>query len=483
MPDLQARYETVVGLEVHVQLNTESKLFSRDPAAYGAGPNTQAGPITLAHPGTLPFLNRSAVEKAVRLGLALECRIAARSVFARKNYFYPDLPKGFQTSQHEEPVCIGGRVRIPVEDGYRQIRLHHIHLEEDAGKSLHDVDPHGTCLDFNRAGTPLLEIVTEPDLRSAEEAFHFLSEVRRIVRWIGVCDGNMEEGSLRCDANVSIRPLGDTRLGTRVEVKNLNSIRHLRMAVEAEAERLAALMDAGEPILQETRGFDAERGCTFRIRVKEDADDYRYFPEPDLPPILIGREFIDGVRSAMPPLPEMVLQRFTEEYRLSEYDARQLCEEKELADLFSDSLPDSGMAKPLANWLLGPVRSYLNEKGSEWSSLNVAKDGWAGLIGLVQSGRVGFSAASHRILPLMLEGDSRSPERIAQEMDLMQDADERQIESWVDEVLARMPEKVEEFRKGKRGLIGLFMGEVRKASRGKADPARTQEMLTKKLNK
>ena len=479
---MHPRYEAVVGLEVHVQLNTASKLFSRDSTDYGAEPNSQAGTVTLAHPGTLPFLNEAAVEKAIRLGLALGCEIEPYSVFARKNYFYPDLPKGYQISQHEHPICRGGRVRISTDAGQREIRLHHIHLEEDAGKSLHDQDPPATLLDFNRAGTPLLEIVTEPDIRSAEEASAFLTEVRRIVRWIGVCDGNMEEGSLRCDANVSIRAYGETRLGTRVEVKNLNSIRHLRLAVECEVARLAALLDAGETVRQETRGFDADRESTFSIRVKEDADDYRYFPDPDLPPVRIESEFMERVRSSMPALPEEQFLKFVDGYSLPEYDARQLCEEKELCDLYVAGLREPGMAKPLANWLLGPVRSHLNEKGFDWSAVRVPGESWAGLIALVESGSVGFSVAAHRILPLMLQGDVRPPDAIARELDLLQDAGQGEIDSWVDEVLASMPDKVEEYRKGKKGLIGLFTGEVRKRSRGKADPTKTQEILTKKLN-
>lgn len=482
MADGHAGYEAVVGLEVHVQLNTASKLFTRDSAAFGAEPNSHAGVVTLAHPGTLPVLNMAAVEKAVRLGLAFGCGIADLSFFARKNYFYPDLPKGYQISQHEHPICRGGRVAIRTDHGRREIRLHHIHLEEDAGKSLHDQDPRVTLLDFNRAGTPLLEMVTEPDIRSAEEASAFLTEVRRIVRWIGVCDGNMEEGSLRCDANVSLRPRGESRLGTRVEVKNLNSIRHLRLAVDFEIARLAAILDAGGTVLQETRGFDSDRECTFSIRVKEDADDYRYFPEPDLPPVRIDREYVKEIRAAMPSLPEDLFTRFVSEYGLTEYDAGQLCEEKDLCDVFIAALGEADGAKPLANWLLGPVRSHLNENGLDWSCVNVPAASWAGLMGLVDSGSVGFSAASHRILPLLLSGDIRTPEAIARELDLIQDAGRDEIESWVDEVLAAMPDKVAEYRKGKRGLMGLFTGEVRKRSRGKADPLKTQEMLLKKLN-
>jgi aspartyl-tRNA(Asn)/glutamyl-tRNA(Gln) amidotransferase subunit B len=342
-------YETVVGLEVHAQLLTESKLFCSDPTATGAAPNTQAGPVTLGHPGTLPALNRRALELAVRLGLACGCRIARRTTFARKNYFYPDLPKGYQISQHEDPVCSGGSIRITTADGSRDIRLQRIHLEEDAGKSLHDIDPEQTCLDFNRAGTPLVEIVTEPDIRSADEAFAFLTEVRRLVRWIGVCDGNMEEGSLRCDANISVRPYGQAALGTRVEVKNLNSVRNLRKAVEVEAARLAAILAAGGSVRQETRGFDAASDTTFAIRSKEDADDYRYFPEPDLPPFTLTEEELARIAGEIPELPDAMAARFMADYGLGAYDAGQLCEERALADYFQRVLPSAGHAKPLAN--------------------------------------------------------------------------------------------------------------------------------------
>lgn len=475
-------YEVVIGLEVHAQLLTDSKLFCGDATKFGSDPNTLVSPVTLGHPGTLPYLNRKAVELAIRMGLACHCRIEQHSFFARKNYFYPDLPKGYQISQHTTPICQGGHVTIRTEDGTRDIHLTRIHLEEDAGKSIHDLNPGKTCLDFNRAGTPLIEIVTEPDIRSADEAFIFLTEVRKIVRWIGVCDGNMEEGSLRCDANISIRPHGATELGTRVEVKNLNSIRNVRKAIEVEVERLAGILDKGMEVQQETRSFNADEDTTFSIRTKEDADDYRYFPEPDLPPFVCSEIMLDDVRSRMPELPESLRKRLKTEFGLSDYDANQLCEDKDLADYFLHNLPEAGKAKAFANWLLGPVRSILNESNVTWSQLSVTRESWGELLDLVEGGQIGFSAASHRILPLMMDDLMARPGQIARNLDLLQDAGTDDIRQWVEEVIKAMPEKVIEYRKGKKGLIGLFMGEVKKRSKGKADPKHTNELLLEILN-
>jgi aspartyl-tRNA(Asn)/glutamyl-tRNA(Gln) amidotransferase subunit B len=480
---MHPRYEVVIGLEVHAQLRTSSKLFCGDSTRFGAEPNTQVSPLTLAHPGTLPYLNREALEHALRMGLACGSSISRRSYFARKNYFYPDLPKGYQISQHHDPVCLGGSIHIQLSDGIsKDIRLTRIHLEEDAGKSIHDQDPSQTLLDYNRAGTPLIEIVTEPDIRSAEEAFVFLTEIRKLVRWIGVCDGNMEEGSLRCDANISLRLHGDPRLGTRVEVKNLNSIRHVRRAIEIEVERLAVILDAGAIVRQETRSFQASDETTFAIRTKEDADDYRYFPEPDLPPFHITEDWLDRLMSSLPSLPEVMIARFQHEYGLSEYDARQLCEEKDLCDYFLSHLPATDHAKPFANWLLGPVRSLINERGGEWVLLNISRDEWADLLLLVSSGRISFSSASQHLFPRMMSADGRLPSDIAAAEGLLQDAGGDEIEGWVEQAMQSMPDKVLEYRKGKKGLIGLFMGEVKKLSRGKADPRKTQEILQKKLN-
>ncbi len=316
----------VIGLEVHAQLATQSKLFCGDSTAFGAEPNTHISPITMGHPGTLPKTNAKAVDYAIKMGLACGCEIEKDNYFARKNYFYPDLPKGYQISQHTTPICKGGLVRIKTADGtYRNVQLNRIHLEEDAGKSIHDLDPNFTCIDLNRAGTPLIEIVTEPDIFSADEAWQYVTEVRKLVRWLGICDGNMEEGSLRCDANISLRPIGTEKLGTRVEVKNLNSIRNVKKAIEFEVERLAVLLDAGEKIQQQTRSFNADNDTTFAIRDKEEANDYRYFPDPDLAPFHLTDAFIADLQAQLPMLPNALIAKYSQDFGLSDYDAQQLC--------------------------------------------------------------------------------------------------------------------------------------------------------------
>jgi aspartyl-tRNA(Asn)/glutamyl-tRNA(Gln) amidotransferase subunit B len=332
--NVAGKYEAVIGLEVHAQLQTQSKLFSGDSASFGAEPNTHISPITLGHPGTLPKTNRKAVEYAIKMGLACHCQIERFNYFARKNYFYPDLPKGYQVSQDTTPICKGGYVTIRTKDGEKMVQLNRVHLEEDAGKSIHDADANYTCVDYNRAGVPLIEIVTEPDMHSAEEAFQYVTEIRKLVRWIGVCDGNMEEGSLRCDANVSIRLRGETGLGTKVEVKNLNSIRNVKKAIEYEIERMIEMVDKGVRIIQQTRSFDADNDTTFAIRDKEEANDYRYFPEPDLTPFHLTEEFISGIKASLPALPEE-LYAYYQSLGLSDYDARHLSEEKSVAIILS----------------------------------------------------------------------------------------------------------------------------------------------------
>ncbi len=481
MSDSSQAYEAVIGLEVHAQLRTVTKLFCGDRTSFGAEPNTQVSPITLAHPGTLPLMNRKAVEHAIRLGLVCHCDIRLDNYFARKNYFYPDLPKAYQISQHTTPICEGGWLDIHTGAAKRKVRLTRIHLEEDAGKSLHDQDPALTCLDFNRAGTPLVEIVTEPDIHSAEEAFAFLTEIRRLVRWIGVCDGNMEEGSLRCDANISIRPRGETKLGTRVEVKNLNSIRNVKKAIEVELARLTDMERRGEKILQETRSFDADHDRTFTIRSKEDADDYRYFPDPDLTLFRFTEADIDRIRQSLPALPEALAAEWTSSLGLTAYDAGELTAEKELADYFLQSLEGGVSPKVLANFMLGPLRSWLNEKNRDWTEARITPAGWKSLADLVDQGRISFSATAARLLPALAESPDRDPVSLATELDLLQEAGQDDIRQWVTEVLASMPDKVAEYRKGKKGLIGLFMGEVKKISRGKADPRKTNDLLIEAL--
>ena len=484
-------YEVVVGLEVHAQLLTQSKLFCGDSIAFGAEPNTHVSPITLGHPGTLPKMNKKAIGFAIKMGLACHCEIEKHNYFARKNYFYPDLPKGYQVSQHTTPICKGGVVKIKTDTGEKNIRLNRIHLEEDAGKSLHDVDIHNTCIDYNRAGTPLIEIVTEPDLRSGEEAFAYLTEIRKLVRYLEICDGNMEEGSLRCDANISVRKKGKTELGTKVEIKNLNSIRNVKRAIEAEAKRLIDNLEQGEIIIQQTRSFDANNGTSFAIRDKEDADDYRYFAEPDLTPFQLQDEFIEKIRRSIPALPEQRIKKYMAEFQLSEYDATVLTEERSFADYFEKiiasyppSPPGEGLgvrSKPIANWMLGPVKSWLNENNKEINEFPVNPAQLASVIKLIDSGKISFTAASTKLFNLLLEDPDKEPEGIATEQNLIQQSDLSDIGPIVDAVLEKFADKVLEYKKGKKGLLALFVGEVMKRSKGKADPKITNELLLEKL--
>ena len=478
--NVTGKYEAVIGLEVHAQLSTQSKLFTGDSASFGAEPNTHISPITLGHPGTLPKTNKKAVEYAIKMGLACNCEIEAYNYFARKNYFYPDLPKGYQVSQHTTPICKGGYVSIKTKDGQRNIKLNRIHLEEDAGKSIHDADENYTCIDFNRAGVPLIEIVTEPDLHSAEEAFQYVTEIRKLVRWIDVCDGNMEEGSLRCDANVSIRLKGETALGTKVEVKNLNSIRNVKKAIEYEIDRMIAMAEKGERIIQQTRSFDADTDTTFAIRDKEEANDYRYFPEPDLTPFELSTQFISGIKSALPALPAELYERYVS-LGLNEYDAAQLCDDKATAEYFQEASQFSKNYKAIVNWMLGPLRQVINEKNISFGELALKPKKLAELVAIVDEGKVNFSIASVKILPVLLQKPAVDAMQVATELNLLQVSGSADIEAWVNEVVNKMPEKVTEYKKGKKGLIGLFVGEVKKVSKGKADPKVATQILEEKL--
>ncbi len=475
------QYEAVIGLEVHAQLLTNSKLFSGDSAAFGAEANTHISPITLGYPGTLPKLNKKAVEYAIKVGIACGCEIEGTNYFARKNYFYPDLPKGYQITQHTTPICKNGHVKIRIAGNERDVKLNRIHLEEDAGKSLHEADDQNTSIDYNRAGVPLIEIVTEPDMHTSEEAYAYVTELRKMVRYLQVCDGNMEEGSMRCDANISIRLKGETALGTRVEVKNLNSIRNVKKAIDYEIKRMIELVENGGTVVQQTRSFDASDDSTFALRSKEDANDYRYFPDPDLPPFIVTEEMVDSIRQTMPALPEELVKKYIQDCNLPEYDARLICDDKETTDFFELLLQHTRHFKSAANWLLGPVRSYLNDHNISITDLPVQAPVLSELIELVQSGKVNFSVASSRIFPVLLTDSSKTPLQVATDLNLLQDSDQDSIETWIDEVLAKMPDKVDEYRKGKKGLIGLFMGEVKKVSKGKADPKIATQLLTKKL--
>ena len=473
-------YETVIGLEVHAQLLTKSKLFSGDSASFGGEPNTHISPITLAHPGTLPRLNKKAVEYAIKIGLACHCEITRLNYFARKNYFYPDLPKGYQLSQHTTPICKGGYVTIRT-DNEKDIPLNRIHLEEDAGKSLHDVDPENTSVDYNRAGVPLIEIVTEPALTSGEDAYAFLTELRKLLRYLEICDGNMEEGSMRCDANISIRKKGVATLGTKVEVKNLNSIRNVKKAIEHETKRMIDLVENGQSIIQQTRSFDATTGTTFSLRTKEEANDYRYFADPDLTPFTVTDEMLENIRSILPSLPEERVHRYIKELQLSDYDARVIAEEKGFADYFEKLIGHTDNYKAAANWMLGPIKSCLNEGNLSILEFRISPSTIAEVISLIDQGKLNFSIASTRIFSSLLNDPSGFPMEIAASLNLIQDSDEDNVTAWVNEVLNKMPEKVMEYKKGKKGLIGLFVGEVKKVSKGKADPRLTNDILLKKL--
>jgi aspartyl-tRNA(Asn)/glutamyl-tRNA(Gln) amidotransferase subunit B len=486
----QSLYEIVIGLEVHAQLLTKSKLFCGDSITFGSEPNTQVSPITLAHPGTLPKMNRKAIEFAVKMGLVCNCEIEKENYFARKNYFYPDLPKGYQVSQHTTPICKGGFVKINVGEE-KIIRLNRIHLEEDAGKSIHDIDAENTCIDYNRAGTPLIEIVSEPDISSAEETVAYLTELRKTVRYLDVCDGNMEEGSFRCDVNISVKKRGDTKLGTKVEIKNLNSIRNAKRAVEWEAKRLIALVEEGGTVMQQTRSFDANNGTTFSIRDKEDADDYRYFADPDLTPFQLEDSFIESIRATIPALQEERVKRYLTEWHLPEYDARVLTEDKAMADYFEETVGalfnlnagknSTTAAKAVANWMLGPVKSWLNEKNKEISDFPIASHKLAGLLRLVEDGKLSFSIASTKVFIHMLNEPSAEAEQIATEQNLFQQSDVSSLEPLVEQVLAKFADKVKEYHKGKKGLLSLFVGEVMKQSKGKADPKVTNDLLLERL--
>ncbi len=484
-PAPAAAYEVVVGLEVHCQLQTQSKLFAADANAFGADPNTQVSVITLAHPGTLPKINRLAVEYAIRMGLACGGDITRRNIFARKNYFYPDLPKGYQLSQDKGPICVGGSIQVRAQDAFGVLRetlipLHHIHLEEDAGKSIHDADPTATCLDYNRAGTPLIEMVTEPCLRSADEAGQFLTEVRRLVRYLGICDGNMEEGSLRCDVNVSIRHRGETALGTKVEVKNLNSIRSVQRAVESEFARQVAVLEAGGRLVQETRTFDAATGQTTGMREKETMNDYRYFPDPDLMPVLVSEEWLADIRTRMPALPRERLQAFITNYALPERDAAQLTDSRELADYYEAVCAHTPNARAATNWVMGPLKSQLTERMIRQNEFPVPPPALAALIGLIDAGTVSQTAAQ-TIFSLLLATPAARPADLATAHGLVQNRNTDALQPLIDQTLAAWPDKVADYRKGKKNLLGLFVGEVMKKSKGAADPKLVNKLVMETL--
>ena len=476
------KYQIVVGLEVHAQLSTHSKVFARDANQYGAPSNTNTSPITLGHPGTLPKLNKQAIAYAIKMGLACQCTLARHTSFDRKNYFYPDLPKGYQIMQDKSPICQGGTVPIRVSTGARAIQLHHIHVEEDAGKSMHPEDMPETLVDLNRAGTPLIEIVTEPDIHSAEEAAAVLTEIRKLVRYLAICDGNMEEGSMRCDANVSVRLREENTLGSKVEIKNMNSIRNVQRAINHEAERQIVALEAGETIISETRTFDAVTGVTAGMRLKEELNDYRYFPEPDLSPLVITETWIEQLRASMPSLPHELHRKFTQVYQLPEYDADVLTDTQEIALYFEALCQHTSHYKAASNWVMGPIKSLLNDTNTTVDALPVRPETLATLIALVAEEQLSFAVASQQVLPRMIEQPQHPVKALVESMNLVQDSNVDRLQPLVDEVVSTFPDKVAAYRKGKKGLLGMFMGEVMKRSQGKANPKLANELLKTALN-
>jgi aspartyl-tRNA(Asn)/glutamyl-tRNA(Gln) amidotransferase subunit B len=472
-------YEVVIGFETHAQLATQSKIFSRAPTAFGAEPNTQACAVDLALPGTLPVMNRSAVELAIRLGLALGSHIAEQSVFARKNYFYPDLPKGYQISQFEIPVVQGGEVSFFLGDEKKTVRLVRAHLEEDAGKSLHEDFIGQSGIDLNRAGTPLLEIVTEPDIRSSAEAVAYAKELHKIVTWIGICDGNMQEGSFRCDANVSVRKPG-APLGTRREIKNLNSFKFMQQAIDYEVRWQIEQIDDGHAIQQATVLFDPDTGETRAMRTKEDAADYRYFPDPDLPPLVIARSWVDEVKAGMPELPRQMAERLVTEYGLPEYDATTLTQSPAMAAYFETAAQGSGQAKMASNWIMGEVSRRLNAEEKDMAQVPVSADTLAALLKRMADGTISNNAAK-QVMDALWAAEASDVDSVIEAKGLKQMNDAGALEKIVDEVMAANVENVAQFRAGKEKAFNALVGQVMKASKGKANPQQVNDVLRQKL--
>ncbi len=496
MESLIEKYEVIIGLEVHAQLLTRSKAFSPEPNEFGAPPNTRVDVISLAHPGTLPVLNEKVVEYTIRMGLATHCTIARRSVFARKNYFYPDLPKGYQISQYETPICYDGYIEIDLEgegDGQAQrkrIGITRIHMEEDAGKSIHDQDPYHTLIDLNRCGVPLIEIVSEPDIRSPREAYLYLTRIRQIVRYLGICSGNMEEGSLRCDANVSVRPRGQKTFGTKTEVKNMNSFRNVERALEYEIRRQIALLERGEKVVQETRLWDAVRMETRPMRSKEEAHDYRYFPDPDLVPVVVTDEMLERIRASLPELPEVRRERFIRELGLPAYDAHILTEERGIADYFEQTLEAllqlgdldrREAAKAVSNFVMTKVLQVLNEQAISIDAFPIEPERLAALIYLRLQDNIS-STGAQQLFEIMLT-NPRDPEVLAREHNLLQVSDVGALQPVVEEVLDDHPKQLETYLKGKTGLLGFFIGQVMRRFPGSPDPKLVRELILQGIEK
>lgn len=477
---MHEKYEAVIGLEVHAQLSTETKAFCGCSVKFGNPPNTNVCPVCLGHPGVLPVLNKKVVEYTVLMGLATHCTINEKSIFARKNYFYPDLPKGYQISQFEEPICENGYVEITAEDGSaKKVRLLRIHMEEDAGKSIHDLD-FDTLVDLNRCGTPLIEIVSQPDINSPGEASEYLKNLRKIVRYLGICDGNMEEGSLRCDANISVRKRGETKLGTRTEVKNMNSFRNVERAIEFEIKRQIELIEEGGKVVQQTLLWDADANEARTMRGKEESHDYRYFPDPDLTPVIVEKTWKKEILSKMPELPDTKKERFIKEYNLPEYDAELLTEERSLADYFEKAALVCSDYKSVSNWIMGEVLKTVNETKTSIEDFPVSAENLGKLVNLI-SGNIISGKIAKEVFPEMLKNDV-DPEIIVKEKNLVQITDTSAIETIIEKVLENNPAQVEQFRSGKKKVFGFFIGQIMRETKGKANPKIVNDILRQKLN-
>jgi len=478
---IRDKYTVVIGLEVHAQLLTNSKIYAGDSNSFGSDPNTNLSVITLGHPGTLPKLNKKVVEYAIKMGLACHSAISRFNIFDRKNYFYPDLPKGYQLTQDRTPICKGGYITINSKGGLKDIKLNRIHIEEDAGKSIHLEGETDTLVDFNRAGVPLIEIVTEPDLRSSEDAHAILTEVRKLVRYLDICDGNMEEGSMRCDANVSVMLKDASEYGKKVEIKNMNSMHNVKHAIDHEVERQIGLLEKGIAIVSETRTYDVDSNKTYGMRTKEELNDYRYFPDPDLSPMEVSEQWLNEIKSSMPALPRELQHKYTTEFNLSAYDAQVLTDAKEVALYFEEIGKHTSHYKAAANWVMGPIKSYLNDFNLSADEFPLKPQVVAEIISLIDEGKINFGIASHKVFPELLKNPGKSALEVAQQLNVIQDSNLDSILPIIEEVMKEFPLKVEEFKKGKKNIITMFMGEVMKRSKGKADPKVATQLLTKKL--
>jgi len=472
-------YEAVIGLEVHAQLLTESKAFAPVSTEFGGSPNTQVTPLCLGHPGTLPVLNENLVRYIIKMGLATNCDIARKSIFARKNYFYPDLPKGYQISQYETPICHDGHISITTDGEDKEIGITRIHMEEDAGKSIHDQDPYHTLIDLNRAGVPLIEIVSEPDIRTPQEAYEYLKRIKQIVQYLEICDGNMEEGSLRCDANVSVRPKGREEFGTRTELKNMNSFRNVERAIQFEIDRQIDLIESGGEVVQQTLLWDSNKMETRIMRSKEEAHDYRYFPEPDIPPVVVTDEMLTEIKQELPEMPDVRKQRFQDEFDMSPDDAQTLTEDRYLADYYESVLSHVDSPKAAANLILSEVLRVLNDRSIDIQAFPISEERLAGLITLREDDKINSSAMTE-IFDAMLE-EEKEAEDLAKEMNLIQVSDTDFIEPIIDDVIDSHPDEVERYKDGKKGLIGFFIGQVMQRSQGKANPNMVREIITERL--